>query len=86
MSVWFLAWPLAKLVALVPVSLGGIGVREAALAVFLTPFGVDAALAVAQSLTWEAVLIFSGMISGLAVNFFPGKQNKPDQELKGETL
>lgn len=49
-AAWVLAWPLAKLVALLPVSLGGIGVREVALAAFLTPFGVEAALAVAQSL------------------------------------
>lgn len=33
-SAWLLAWPLAKIVALVPASLGGIGVREVALAVF----------------------------------------------------
>ena len=61
---WMLAWPLAKLVALLPVSLGGIGVREVALAAFLAPFGVDATLAVAQSLTWEAVLVMAGLLCG----------------------
>jgi len=63
-AAWMLAWPLAKLVALLPVSLGGIGVREVALAAFLSPFGVEATQAVAQSLTWEAVLIMAGLLSG----------------------
>lgn len=63
-SVWMFAWPLAKLVALVPVSLGGIGVREVALAALLAPFGVEATLAVAQSLAWEAVLVIAGLLSG----------------------
>lgn len=63
--VWFLTWPLAKLVALVPISLGGLGVREVALAGLLLPFGVPAALAVAQSLLWETILIAGGLSAGL---------------------
>jgi uncharacterized membrane protein YbhN (UPF0104 family) len=63
-AVWLMAWPLAKLAALAPVSLGGIGVRELALATILAPFGVPAAAAVAQSLGWEAVLIGSGLLAG----------------------
>lgn len=65
-AVWLLAWPLAKLVALVPISLGGIGVREAALASFLLPFAVQPALAVAQSLVWETLLVGLGISAGLA--------------------
>jgi len=63
-AVWVLAWPLAKLAALAPVSLGGIGVREAALAVLLAPFAVDPTLAVAQSLVWETILIALGLLAG----------------------
>ncbi len=63
---WLLAWPLAKLVALLPISLGGIGVREVALAAFLSPFGIEPALAVAQSLAWEAVLVTGGSVAGVA--------------------
>ncbi len=66
LSVWFLAWPLAKLVALVPVSLGGIGVREGALAALLLPFAVNPVLAVAQSLLWETVLVALGLTAGAA--------------------
>jgi len=64
--VWFLAWPLAKLVALAPISLGGIGVREVAIAGLLAPFGVAAPDAVSQSLAWEVVLIAGGMVAGAA--------------------
>ena len=64
LAVWFLAWPLAKLIALLPVSLGGLGVREAALAGLLAAFGVEPALAVAQSLLWQAALIALGLVAG----------------------
>lgn len=63
-TTWMFAWPLAKLVALVPVSLGGIGVREVALVAFMAPFGVGATQAVAQSVAWETVLIVAGLLSG----------------------
>lgn len=63
-AMWLLAWPLAKLVALVPISLGGIGVREVALATLLLPAGVPAALAVGQSLVWETLLISLGALAG----------------------
>jgi len=63
-AVWLLCWPLAKLLALAPVSLGGLGVREAALAALLARFGVEAALAVGQSLLWQAALISVGGVAG----------------------
>jgi uncharacterized protein (TIRG00374 family) len=65
--VWLLAWPLAKIIALVPVSLGGLGVREAALAALLTPFGVTASLAVAQALVWQSILFSCGLAAGSLV-------------------
>jgi uncharacterized membrane protein YbhN (UPF0104 family) len=65
-SAWLLCWPLAKFAALVPVSLGGIGVREAALAALLAPFAVEPARAVAQSLIWESVLVSGGLAAGAA--------------------
>lgn len=71
-SLWFFAWPLAKLVALAPVSLGGIGVRELAIAGLMAPFGIDPALVVAQSLSWEVVLVGSGLFAGIVVALFPG--------------
>jgi glycosyltransferase 2 family protein len=65
LRVWFFAWPLAKLAALLPLTQGGIGVREAALVGLLSPFGAAAHLVLAAGLVWEAVVIVGGLIAGL---------------------
>ena len=70
--VWLFVWPLAKLSALLPVSQGGIGVREAALAALLVPFGARAVVVVAVGLAWETVVISGGLLAGL-VAFFVGR-------------
>ena len=62
---WLFAWPLAKIASMLPVSLGGLGVREAALVSLLVPFGADAASVVAAGLAFEAVIIIGGLVSGL---------------------
>jgi uncharacterized membrane protein YbhN (UPF0104 family) len=64
-AVWFFAWPLAKLTAMVPISLAGIGVREAALAAILGRFTVAPARAVAQGLVWESILVTTGALGGI---------------------
>jgi len=69
--VWLFAWPLAKLLALVPLTLGGLGVREAGLAALLTPFGAPAALAMAAGLAWESIIIAGGLAAGL-ISFLIG--------------
>jgi uncharacterized membrane protein YbhN (UPF0104 family) len=65
LAVWFLAWPLAKVASLMPISLGGLAVREASLAALLAPFGVPLALGVLASLLWQSVLIAGGLAGGL---------------------
>lgn len=62
---WFVAWPVAKAAGMLPVSLGGLGVRDAALAAMLVPFGVPAAYGVVASLAWNAVLIGGALLGGL---------------------
>lgn len=62
---WLFAWPLAKISALIPITQGGIGVREAALVVLLVPFGAPAVKTAAVGLAWEAVIISGGLIAGL---------------------
>jgi glycosyltransferase 2 family protein len=62
---WLLVWPMAKLLALVPVTLGGLGIREAGLSALLAPFGVPMALAVAAGLAWESIMIAGGLAAGL---------------------
>ncbi len=62
---WLFAWPLAKLSALLPVTQGGIGVREVALAALVAPFGAAPVLTVAVGLVWEAIIIVGGLLAGL---------------------
>jgi glycosyltransferase 2 family protein len=64
LRVWFFAWPLAKLAALLPLTQGGIGVREAALVGLLSPFGAAAHLVLASGLVWEGVVIVGGLVAG----------------------
>ena len=63
-SVWFVAWPLAKLVGILPISLGGIGVRDAVFGAILLPLGVPLALGVVAHLIWQTVLISGGLLAG----------------------
>lgn len=62
--VWLFAWPLGKVSAMLPVTQGGIGVREAALAALLLPFGVPAVLSVAVGLIWQVVVVSGGLLGG----------------------
>lgn len=62
---WFFAWPLAKLAALLPLTQGGIGVREAALVGLLSPFGAAPHLVLAAGLAWEGVVILGGVVAGI---------------------
>lgn len=61
---WLFAWPLAKLAALLPLTQGGIGVREAALVALLAPFGAAAHLVLAAALLWEGVVVAGGLLAG----------------------
>lgn len=63
---WLFAWPLAKLAAVLPLTQGGIGVREAALVALLAPLGAPAHLVLAAGLVWEGVAIAGGLIAGVA--------------------
>lgn len=60
-AVWFLAWPLAKIAGLLPVSLGGLGVRDATFAGLLATLQVPVATGFVASLIWQTVLIGGGV-------------------------
>jgi hypothetical protein len=72
LHVWLFVWPLGKISAAVPLTQGGIGVREAALAALFAPFGVPAVLAVAAGLAFQAVVI-SGGLAGGAISYLLGR-------------
>jgi len=65
LRVWLFAWPLAKMAAVLPITQGGIGVREAALVLLLAPFGAPAARVLATGIVWEGVIIAGGLLAGL---------------------
>ncbi|HUI75324.1 MAG TPA: lysylphosphatidylglycerol synthase transmembrane domain-containing protein [Candidatus Acidoferrum sp.] len=64
LRVWLFGWPLAKIAALLPLTQGGMGVREVALVALLAPFGAPAALTLAAGLIWEGIIIAGGLIAG----------------------
>jgi conserved hypothetical protein len=66
-AAWFFAWPLSKLIATLPISMGGLGVREASLAALLKRFGAAPAQVVAVGLLWQTILYASGLFGGLTV-------------------
>lgn len=62
---WLFAWPLAKLSAALPITQGGLGVREAALAALLLPFDAPAVLTVAAGFAWDAIMISGALVAGI---------------------
>jgi uncharacterized membrane protein YbhN (UPF0104 family) len=62
---WLVAWPLAKLTALLPLSLGGLGVRESALVLFMRPFGAPAANVIVAGLLWQGIAVAGGLVGGV---------------------
>jgi hypothetical protein len=69
---WFLVLvPVAQIVAMLPLSLGGLGVREATLAALFAPLGVPAADIVAVSLAVHALTAAFGLAGGALVLLAP---------------
>jgi uncharacterized protein (TIRG00374 family) len=64
LRVWLFAWPLAKIAALLPLTQGGMGIREAVLVALLLPFDARAPLVLASGLVWEGIIVAGGLISG----------------------
>lgn len=77
---WLFAWPLAKLAALLPLTQGGIGIREAALVGLLSPFGAAPHLVLASGLVWDGVVILGGLMAGI-VAFLLGRKKVAPQTL-----
>lgn len=78
LSVWLIAWPAAKVAGLLPISLGGLAVREASLGALLLPFGVPMATGVAASLIWQTVLIGGGLVGGATWVMLRPSDGSPD--------
>jgi uncharacterized membrane protein YbhN (UPF0104 family) len=66
LPLWFMAWPLAKVAGLMPISLGGLAVRDATFGAILVPLGVPMTTGVVAALVWQTVMIAGGLLGGLA--------------------
>ena len=81
-AAWFFGWPLAKIIATLPLSLGGLGVRESSLAALLVPFGASAAQVVASGLAWQAILYLAGAIGALVLTISGGSLLGPRKAIQ----
>ena len=68
---WYLVlcFPLVTLLSAVPVSFGGLGVREGGFVFFLSFIGIPHDKALAFSLLWTALIFGAGLLGGLVLFF-----------------
>ncbi len=62
--------PIITITTMLPVSFGGVGVRETAFYVVFSQYGVAGSSAIALALLWYSVNIISGAIGGLCYAFY----------------
>lgn len=76
---YFIFMPLIWVITTVPISIGGLGVRENAFAFFFTQVGVGEPLALAMSLLYFSCRVISGLTGGLIfLASMIGRQRNPD--------
>ena len=64
-SYCFIFGPLVNIMAAIPVSLNGLGVREGGYVFFLAHIGIERDAAVGFALTWFAVVMLAGLVGGI---------------------
>jgi len=64
-STWFTVVPLVALVMVLPISIGGFGVRENSLEYLLRGYGVPSETGVAIALLWGLCTIIAGLVGGV---------------------
>jgi uncharacterized membrane protein YbhN (UPF0104 family) len=71
--VWYLmlAIPLIHILSALPVSFGGVGVRESGYVLFFTLVGVSKDEALAFGALWSALVLGANLLGGLVVFFSP---------------
>jgi uncharacterized protein (TIRG00374 family) len=81
-SYYLIFVPMVSLVTLLPVSVNGMGVREAAVVVMLKPLGVDPSVALTLSFLWFAVYTVPslGGVLFYLLGRFPRFEVRPDDE------
>ena len=65
LSTWFVVVPLVNLTMVLPISIGGVGVREGMMSLLLAPFGVPRETAVAVGLLTLLTAVVCGLLGGI---------------------
>ena len=74
-------FPLVDIVAMLPVSLSGVGLREGGLLFFLSQLGVGPEQAVACGTLWLVIVVVSGLVGGLVFVLRPRAAPARNEEL-----
>jgi glycosyltransferase 2 family protein len=69
----FVFFPLVDIVAMLPVSISGIGLREGSYVFFLGKLGIGADKAIACGIVWLAIVIASGLLGGIIFVLYRGR-------------
>lgn len=78
-SCYFLLCPLVSIAAMAPISINGLGVREATLAALFPLVGIGAERAIAFGLAWTATVTLADLLGGvLLLCLDPGRQGVRD--------
>ncbi len=65
------AVPMVALATALPISLAGVGVREAGMAMLLAPYGLAEPMGIALGFLWLSVTVASGLVGGVVYLFGP---------------
>jgi uncharacterized membrane protein YbhN (UPF0104 family) len=76
-TAWLFVWPMAKISAVVPLTQGGIGVRETTQVALLGALGFAPAEALAVGLTFQAMVVLGGLVAGALALLLAGGAAAP---------
>jgi len=69
-ALFFLAVPVVTVVSMFPLSFGGLGVREGAMVIFFSQYGISSASAISLSLLSYSISLVAGAIGGMMYPFY----------------
>ena len=81
---WIFISPIVATISMIPVSIGGIGLRENTLVFILISMGVNNEVAGIHSLLVFFMLVLIGIVGGLIYLVRPYFENKPENQDTGQ--
>ncbi|MFQ5428327.1 MAG: YbhN family protein [Thermodesulfobacteriota bacterium] len=82
LAYFFFFIPIATVITMLPISVGGLGIREGAFVYLFTMVGATKAQALSLSLIWYAVMVAVSMIGGAAFIKMGGRPSEMAEEAK----